>query len=92
MLHSTIYTGLPARQEAETWAGGNMSWNTGVNYAHLFARSSMAALEKRVDTGRWPDTGPNALNASAARLDPGAPHAYRTYQPAPYPRPFDLAR
>ncbi|MFD8008743.1 hypothetical protein [Streptomyces sp. NPDC058955] len=29
------------RQEAETRAGGNMSWNTGVDYARLLARSSV---------------------------------------------------
>lgn len=29
------------RQEAETRAGGNMSWNTGVDYTRLFGRSSV---------------------------------------------------
>ncbi|MDH6586456.1 pimeloyl-ACP methyl ester carboxylesterase [Streptomyces sp. SAI-133] len=29
------------RQEAETRAGGNMSWNTGVDYARLLGRSSV---------------------------------------------------
>ncbi|GGP34021.1 alpha/beta hydrolase family protein [Saccharothrix coeruleofusca] len=197
-LHNIVHTGLSGRQEAETRAGGNMSWNTGVDYSRLLARSAirpevealyaraglslaedlatlagaprisadqgavaymtrnltftgrprtplltihttgdapvpvqgqrayadavrdaghekslrqafvhrgghcafttgemmaaLAALEERVDTGRWPDTGPNALNAAAARLDPGATHAYRVYRPAPHPRPFDLAR
>ncbi|WP_405577586.1 alpha/beta hydrolase family protein [Streptomyces sp. NBC_01092] len=36
---------LPAfswRQEAETRAGGNMSWNTGVDYAKLLGQSSVA--------------------------------------------------
>ncbi|HEX6354134.1 hypothetical protein [Actinophytocola sp.] len=197
-LLGTVYVGLSWRQEAETWAGGNMAWNTGVDYARLFANSSirpevealyaraglsladdlatlnraprisadpaavryvirnltftgrpdtplltihttgdalvpvqverayadavhtsgrdrllrqafvhrgghctfttgemlaaLEKLEKRVDTGRWPDTGPTALNAAAARLDPGATHAYLAYRPAPYPRPFDLAK
>jgi pimeloyl-ACP methyl ester carboxylesterase len=40
-LHGTIYVGLSWRQEAEEHAGGNMSWNTGVNYAHMLARSSI---------------------------------------------------
>jgi pimeloyl-ACP methyl ester carboxylesterase len=196
-LLGTVYVGLSWRQEAETWAGGNMSWNTGVDYAGMFARSAIRtevevlyaraglslagdlaalnraprisadpaavayvirnltftgrpgtplltihttgdalvpvqvqhayadavhdagrdrslrqafvhrgghctfttgemlaaldALEERVDTGRWPDTGPAALNATATRLDPAATHAYVDYRPAPYPRPFDLA-
>ncbi len=197
-LLGTVYVGLSWRQEAEGWAGGNMAWNVGVDYARMFARSSirpevealyaraglsladdlaaldraprisadpaavryvirnltftgrpgtplltihttgdalvpvqvqrayadavhtsgrdrllrqafvrrgghctfttgemlaaLEALERRVGTGHWPDTGPRALNAAAARLDPGATHAYLTYRPAPYPRPFDLAR
>ena len=32
------------------------------------------------------------LVAAAARLDPAGDHAYLRYRPAPYPRPFDLAR
>ena len=42
-LHLTIYVGLSWRQEAETRAGGNMSWNTGVDYARMLARSSIRA-------------------------------------------------
>ncbi|TDV55386.1 prolyl oligopeptidase family serine peptidase [Actinophytocola oryzae] len=197
-LIGTVYVGLSWRQEAETWAGGNPSWNTGVDYTGMLARSSvrtevevlyaraglslaadlatlahaprlsadpaavgyvvqnltftgrpetplltihttgdalvpvqaehayadavhrsgrdpllrqafvrrgghcsftagemLAALEAvqhRANTGFWPDTGPNALNAAARRLDPDATHAYLAYRPAPYPRPFDLAR
>ena len=196
-LLGTVYVGLSWRQEAEGWAGGNMAWNTGVDYARMLSRSSirtevevlyaraglsladdlatlaraprisadpaavryvirnltftgrpatplltihttgdalvpvqverayaeavhksgrdrllrqgfvhraghctfttgemlaaLEAIERRANTGRWPDTGPNALNAAAARLDPDATHAYLTYRPAPYPRPFDLA-
>jgi pimeloyl-ACP methyl ester carboxylesterase len=196
-LLGTVYVGLSWRQEAETWAGGNMAWNTGVDYARMFSRSAIRtevealyaraglsltddlaalnraprisadpaavrymirnltftgrpgtplltihttgdalvpvqvqrayadavhrsgrdamlrqafvhraghctfttgemlaafeAIEKRATTGRWPSTGPDALNAAASRLDPGATHAYQTYRPAPYPRPFDLA-
>jgi dienelactone hydrolase len=40
-LGLTIYVGLSWRQEAETRAGGNMSWNTGVDYARMLARSSV---------------------------------------------------
>ncbi|OLF18546.1 alpha/beta hydrolase [Actinophytocola xanthii] len=195
-LRGTVYVGLSWRQEAETWAGGNMSWNTGVDYTRMLARSSiraevealyaragaslsadlatlaaaprisadrhavaylvrnlsftgrpgaplltihttgdalvpvqvqrayadavheagrerwlrqafvhrgghctfttgemlaaLRALRERVRDGRWPDTGPRALNEAAERLDPGGTHAYLAYRPAPYPRPFDL--
>jgi hypothetical protein len=197
-LLGTVYVGLSWRQEAETWAGGNPAWNTGVDYARLLARSSVRtevevlyahaglslaadlatlnhaprisadpaavryvirnltftgrpatplltihttgdalvpvqverayadavhesgrdrslrqafvhraghctfttgemlaafdAIQHRASTGRWPDTSPRALNAAAQRLDPAATPAYLTYRPAPYPRPFDLAR
>lgn len=40
-LRGTVYVGLSWRQEAETWSGGNMSWNTGVDYARMLARSSI---------------------------------------------------
>ncbi|HEU5473448.1 MAG TPA: hypothetical protein VFV67_22620 [Actinophytocola sp.] len=39
-LHGTIHVGLSWRQEAETRAGGNMSWNIGVDYARILARSA----------------------------------------------------
>jgi hypothetical protein len=197
-LLGTVYVGLSWRQEAEGWAGGNMAWNTGVDYARMLANSSirkevevlytraglsladdlatlnraprisadpaavsyvirnltfagkpttplltihttgdalvpvqverayaeavhrsgfdrmlrqgfvhraghctfttgemlaaLEAVEKRAPTGHWPSTSPNSLNAAAARLDPSGTHAYLTYRPAPYPRPFDLAR
>jgi hypothetical protein len=196
-LRGTVYVGLSWRQEAETWAGGNMSWNTDVDYGRMLARSSirdeveslyaraglslakdlaalahaprisadphavrylarnlsftgrlpiplltihttgdalvpvqvqrayadavhesgrdrllrqafvhrgghcsfttgemlaaLQALERRIDGRHWPNTGPYALNQSAEQLDPAADHAYLTYRPAPYPRPFDLA-
>jgi pimeloyl-ACP methyl ester carboxylesterase len=196
-LLGTVYVGLSWRQEAEGWAGGNMAWNTSVDYARMLSRSSirtevevlyaraglsladdlatlnraprisadpaavryvirnltftgrpatplltihttgdalvpvqverayadavhtsgrdrllrqgfvrraghctfttgemlaaLEAIERRATTEHWPDTGPNALNAAAARLDPDTTHAYLSYRPAPYPRPFDLA-
>jgi hypothetical protein len=40
-LHLTVYVGQSWRQEAETHAGGNMSWNIGVDYARILARSSI---------------------------------------------------
>ena len=197
-LRGTVYVGLSWRQEMETWAGGNPSWNTGVDYARMLARSAnraevvalyeqaglsladdlallnraprisaspsavryvarnltftgqlstplltihttgdalvpvqvqrayaeavhasgrdrllrqafvereghctftageilaaVAAVEQRAASGRWPDTGPSALNEAASRFDPAGSHAYAWYRPAPYPRPFDLAR
>jgi len=196
VLHLTIYVGLSWRQEAEEHAGGNMSWNSGVDYRRLLARSSIRAevkalyrraglslrgdltalnaaprisadpaavaymarnisftgrltrpmltihttgdplvpvqverayadavadahrkpllrqayvhrgghctftteemlaalrtLERRVVTGHWHGTGPDALNRLAAKLDPAATPAYVHYHPAPYPRPFNL--
>jgi pimeloyl-ACP methyl ester carboxylesterase len=196
VLHLTIYVGLSWREEAEEHAGGNMSWNTGVDYRRILARSSIRAevaalygqaglsladdlatlaaapritadpgavgymirnisfsgrltrpmltihttgdplvpvqvehayadaahdahrsellqqafvhraghcsfttgemlaalrtLERRIATGRWQDVNPEALNRLASQLDPGAVPAYVNYQPAPYPRPFNL--
>jgi len=193
VLHLTIYVGLSWRQEAEEHAGGNMSWNTGVDYDRMLARSAnreevvalyrraglslkadlgalaaapritadpaavgymarhisfggrltrpmltihttgdplvpvqvehayadavgssallrqayvhrgghctfttgemlaaLQALERRISTGRWPDTGPEALNRAASDVDPAATPAYVRYRPAPYPRPFNL--
>jgi dienelactone hydrolase len=197
-LLGTIFVGLSWRQEAEVRAGGNMSWNTGVDYARLLARSSirtevevlyaraglsltadlatlnaaprisadpdavrymiryisftgrpgvplltihttgdalvpvqvedayadavresgrswllrqayvhraghctfsdgemlaaLRTLEQRITRGHWRGTDPASLNALAAALQPAGTHAYARYDPAPYPRPFDLAR
>ncbi len=41
ILHLTILVGLSWRQEAEEHAGGNMSWNTRVDYGRMLARSSI---------------------------------------------------
>jgi len=193
VLHLTIFVGLSWRQEAEEHAGGNMSWNTRVDYDRMLARSAnreevvalyrraglslkadlgalaaapritadpaavgymarhisfggrltrpmltihttgdplvpvqvehayadavgssallrqayvhrgghctfttgemlaaLQALERRISTGRWPDTGPEALNRAASDVDPAATPAYVRYRPAPYPRPFNL--
>jgi hypothetical protein len=191
-LRQFVSTALPRRQEAEERAGGNMTWNTGVDYARMLARSAfrvevealyakaglslrddlatlaaapritadpaavgyasrnitftgrltkpmitihtiadpqvtvqaerayaeavshagrsrllrqayvnrvghctftagemlaaMHTLERRISTGRWPDTGPTTLNRLAAESDPSATHSYVAYRPAPYPR------
>jgi hypothetical protein len=196
VLHLTVYVGLSWRQEAEEHAGGNMSWNTAVDYGRMLARSSirdevvalyeraglslradlatlaaapritadpaavaymarnisfsgrlirpmltihttgdplvpvqvehayadavddahrtallrqafvhrgshcafttgemlaaLQTLERRIGTGRWPDTSPAALNALASNVDPASTPAYAHYRPAPYPRPFTL--
>jgi hypothetical protein len=46
VLHGTIFVGLSWRQEAEQHAGGNMSWNSGVDYRRMLARSSIRAEVK----------------------------------------------
>ena len=71
-------------RQAFVHRAGHCTFTTGEMLA------AFEAIEKRANTGQWPDTRPNALNAAAARLDPNATHAYLTYRPAPYPRPFDL--
>lgn len=52
--------------------------------------AAFRALDRRIGTGQWPDTTPAALNRLAAALDPAATHAYLSYRPARYPRPFRL--
>ncbi|GHH10146.1 alpha/beta hydrolase family protein [Streptomyces lanatus] len=69
---------LPAfswRQEAETRAGGNMSWNTGVDYARMLGRSSVrtevTALYKKAGLSLKADLA--ALNrAPRVSADPAA--------------------
>ncbi|GLY93752.1 hypothetical protein Acsp02_10080 [Actinoplanes sp. NBRC 103695] len=39
-IGTTVYVGLSWRQEAESRSGGNMSWNTGVDYRRMLARSA----------------------------------------------------
>ena len=51
---------------------------------------ALHTLEHRLDTGRW-DTSPQTLNSRAAREDATTEPRYVTYQPAGYPRPYDLA-
>ncbi|MFI1050696.1 alpha/beta hydrolase family protein [Streptomyces griseoruber] len=40
-VRGLLNAGFNRRQEAEARAGGNMTWNTGVDYARLLARSSV---------------------------------------------------
>lgn len=53
--------------------------------------AALHTVESRIDTGSWPSTEPDAMNARAEAAQPGAEHAYLHYRPAPHPRPFDLA-
>jgi Prolyl oligopeptidase family len=63
--------------------------------------TALRVLERRIDTGRWPDTRPSALNAAAAGFTPEhqvvkdlftwndkeMPPAFATYSPAIFQRP-----
>jgi hypothetical protein len=71
-------------RQAFVHRGGHCTFTTGEMLGAL------RALERRITTGRWPDTGPAALNRLASELDPSATPAYVDYRPAPYPRPFNL--
>jgi fermentation-respiration switch protein FrsA (DUF1100 family) len=71
-------------RQAFVHRGGHCSFTTGEMLAAL------RTLERRIGTGRWPDVSPEALNRLASELDPSATPAYVNYQPAPYPRPFNL--
>jgi pimeloyl-ACP methyl ester carboxylesterase len=73
-LHLTLFVGQSWRQEAETHAGGNMSWNTGVDYARLLARSAnraeVEALYARAGLSLRDDL---AALARAPRVTPDPP-------------------
>lgn len=53
--------------------------------------TALGNLIQRLDTGRWPDLDPSALNAEAAALGPlnVAPPAFLNFRSAPFLRPFD---
>ncbi|MEO3748213.1 hypothetical protein [Plantactinospora sp. B5E13] len=74
----------PLLRQAYVRRAGHCTFTTGEMLAAL------RALDHRVGTGQWPDTAPVALNRLAAALDPTATHAYLSYRPDPYPRPFRL--
>ncbi|HLH58539.1 MAG TPA: hypothetical protein VKV33_05230, partial [Streptosporangiaceae bacterium] len=68
--------------------------------------TAVQTLLNRLNTGRWSSAGldPAALNAQAAAFGPAynvyssggsvvpAPPEFVSYRPAPYLRPYDLAR
>jgi predicted esterase len=75
VLHLTIYVGLSWRQEAEEHAGGNMSWNTRVDYGRILARSSIRAeVEALYAQAGLSLSGDLATLAAAPRIsaDPAA--------------------
>ncbi len=53
--------------------------------------TALVNLIQRMDTGIWPNLGPDALNAEAATLGPLniAPPSFITFAPAQFLRPFD---
>jgi hypothetical protein len=53
--------------------------------------AALGNLLTRLDTGRWPNLQPDALNAQAAVLGPlnVAPPSFFTFRPAQFERPFD---
>ncbi|MEV4812994.1 hypothetical protein [Micromonospora avicenniae] len=71
-------------RQAYVHRAGHCTFTTGEMLA------AVRTVEHRIGTGQWPDTTPGALNRRAAELDPTATHAYATYRPDPYPRPFRL--
>jgi dienelactone hydrolase len=74
-ISTTVYVGLSWRQEAESRAGGNMSWNTGVDYRRMLTRSAVRnqvlALYRAAGASLGTDL---AALAAAPRIsaDPGA--------------------
>ncbi|MFC7344185.1 DUF6351 family protein [Saccharopolyspora griseoalba] len=64
---------------------GHCTFTTGEQMAAL------RALESRIGSGRWGSTAAAAMNARARAAEPGAEHSYVDREPAPYPRPYDLA-
>ena len=55
--------------------------------------SAFQSLVNRLDTGDWPTTSPDAMNARASALGPFfnvAPPSFISFQPAPFLRPFDI--
>ncbi|MGW8379369.1 hypothetical protein [Streptomyces sp. ODS28] len=52
--------------------------------------AAVRTLEARLDTGRWGDTSPRALNSRARRADPRTAARYVRYAPGPYPRPYTV--
>ena len=72
-------------RQAYVNAPGHCTFTTGEAVAALHT------LELRVGTGHW-STSPATLNSRAENADPTTAGRYLHYRPAPYPRPYDLAR
>ncbi|GHJ37485.1 alpha/beta hydrolase [Streptomyces sp. TS71-3] len=56
------------------------------------ALAAVHALDRRVATGHWGDTGARAMNAAAHERGAVARTAYVPSRPPPFPRPYDLER
>ncbi|GAA0602399.1 alpha/beta hydrolase [Kutzneria viridogrisea] len=54
--------------------------------------AGLKALEQRLDSGRWGDTGAAAMNARARAADPTATPRFTEFKPGPYQRPYQLRR
>ncbi|MBZ4019278.1 alpha/beta hydrolase family protein [Streptomyces purpurogeneiscleroticus] len=87
-----------AHERAVTAAGSGALLRQGIvdNAGHctFSPAEQLAALhtvDRRVETGRWGNTSPGALNAEARRSDPTTEARYSAFRPGPYPRPYDLA-
>jgi pimeloyl-ACP methyl ester carboxylesterase len=55
--------------------------------------AALLALEQRISTGHWKELDPESLSAKAASLGPTlnpAPPAYFEFEPAVFPRQFDV--
>lgn len=61
--------------------------------------TALAALVERIETGSWPSLDPQTLNGAAAELpamlrtlrdDQPAASSFFSYEPRPFPRPYDI--
>ncbi|WP_257004156.1 S9 family peptidase [Streptomyces sp. SA15] len=75
----------PLLRQAFVENAGHCTFSTGEGVAALHT------LETRITTGHWQGTDPATLNARATEADPSGPARYVSYQPAQYPRPYDLS-
>ncbi|WP_312870540.1 DUF6351 family protein [Streptomyces himalayensis] len=82
---ATAAGSAPLLRQAYVDTPGHCTFSAGEQLAALHA------LEDRITSGRWGDTGPLALNTRARAADPAGQPRYIRYTPAPYPRPYDLA-
>ncbi|MDF3145433.1 MULTISPECIES: alpha/beta fold hydrolase [unclassified Streptomyces] len=75
----------PLLRQAFVENAGHCTFSTGEGVA------AVHTLETRITTGHWQGTDPATLNARATEADPSGPARYVSYQPAPYPRSYDLS-